>query len=299
VQLDETTTDASDATRSACFAALSDIGRVRSENQDACGTFRDAAGRQLFVVADGMGGHRGGSTASRLCVETLGRCFEQSSGALAECLERAIDEANRAVLAQSQRDAALAGMGTTVVAFALEGTRGFAAWVGDSRAYRLRGAELAPLTEDHSLVAAWVRQRVLTAEQAALHPRRNELLHCIGLDEHVPAALREVELRPGDRVLLCSDGLWGSVPEPEIAQLAAREPLEAAVAALVARANAGGGPDNITVQLARIPADEPPSAPPPVLRMGAHSRHIVAALVLGLALGLAWLAASFLLGRAG
>jgi len=296
VHATETKTSAPDASRAPMFAMLSDTGLVRKENQDACGAFCDSGGNWLWVVADGMGGHKGGSTASRICVETIGRRFEKSPVSLEDGLKEAIAEANRAVLDTSRMDVALGGMGTTVVAFLLSGQRrGWVAWVGDSRAYRVRDGGIELLTEDHSLVAEWVRQRVITSEQAATHPRRNELLHCIGLDEHVPVALREVDVAPGDRILLCSDGLWGTLSEREIAEVAGRENVQAAVAVLVERANARGGPDNITVQLAAVPGRS--SAAPvstaalraaPALRVW-PTVALAAGVAVALACGIAWL----------
>ena len=154
-----------------------DVGRQRSENQDAFGDFEDDLGYRLLVVADGMGGHRGGATASRICVETLGEAFRGSSDPLPDRISRGLELSSERIQEQAERDPNLEGMGTTAVALAFT-PRGEAvvAWVGDSRAYRLRDGQLEQLTEDHSLVAEWVRLGVISSDEAASHPRRHELL---------------------------------------------------------------------------------------------------------------------------
>lgn len=252
------------------FASLSDVGVTRSENQDACGEFEDGGGGRLLVLADGMGGHRGGATASRICVETVGELFVRSDAPLGERLRSGIERANQRVWSGSQSDPDLRGMGTTAVALAFGPDRSaWIGWVGDSRGYRLRSGRLEPLTEDHSVVAEWVRMGVLSAEEAETHERRNELLRCVGAQETVEVDVRPVEVRDGDRFLLCSDGLCGYVPEAEIAAVLGFEAPETAVRRLVEKANGAGGFDNVTVQIATVggPAPLPDSAlraaPPP------------------------------------
>jgi PPM family protein phosphatase len=252
-------------------AYLADIGRARSENQDACGAFCDAAGNRLFVVADGMGGHRGGATASRICVQTLGRAFEASGDALGRRLHDGIAEAGDAIQAAAEEDPGLGDMGTTAVALALgRDGEAWVAWVGDSRAYRLRAGTIERLTEDHSIVAEMVRRSLIRPEEAASHPRRSELLRCIGPSSQLEIDLQRVDVADGDRFLLCTDGLWGQVGDAEIAAVAGVETPERAVARLVELANLRGGPDNITVQIAAlsgaaaVPLQAPlPAAPAP------------------------------------
>lgn len=239
-------------------ASHTDVGRIRSHNEDDCGIFRSESGHVLLVVADGMGGHRGGATASRMAVETLGRVFRDAAiAATLEnpelLLERAFDEANSTIYQASVGDSGLRGMGTTVVAllWTAEG-RVWVAHVGDSRAYRLHGSALEPLTEDHSLVAELQRRGLITAEEALVHPRRNEILRSIGVLPAVETEVRSVDAVAGDRFALCTDGLSGVVRDPEIAEVLLAEPPEQAVRILVDRANQYGGPDNITVQVASI-----------------------------------------------
>ncbi len=244
-------------------AYRSDVGRVRAANEDDGGSFRRADGARLLVVADGMGGHRGGATASREALATIAGAFAAGASAgssdPAEALRTAIELANEHIHAIAAGDPGLAGMGTTVVAFLLGADgRGTVAHVGDSRAYRLRGGRLEALTTDHSVVAEMLRRGALTAEEAAYHPRRNEILRSVGVLENVDVEIGEVELADGDWILLCSDGLGGVVSDAEIeevlvAALSAPQPLERAAEALVDLANECGGPDNVTVALLALP----------------------------------------------
>ena len=244
-------------------ASHTDVGRLRTHNEDDCGEFRSEPGDLLLVVADGMGGHRGGATASRMAVETIGRVFQARAGEFGkpddpgtpddptQLLARAFRQANEAIYQASLDDASLRGMGTTVVSLLCGADGGvWVAHVGDSRAYQLRDGELVQLTEDHSLVAELQRRGLITAEEALVHPRRNEILRSIGVVPEVETEIRRLEARAGDRFALCSDGLSGVLRDPEIASILAREAPDQAVKTLVDRANQQGGPDNITVQIA-------------------------------------------------
>lgn len=234
-------------------AAQSDVGRTRSENQDAFGEFSKPSGERLFVVADGMGGHRGGATASRLCVAAIGQAFSDGSDPAEPRLRRGVELANVSVHAAAKNDSELSGMGTTVVALVLapDGS-GALGWVGDSRAYRFRDGALERLTTDHSVVGEMMRTGAITAEESESHPRRNELLRAIGPNAAVEPEMLALRHEPGDRFLLCSDGLWGLVPEAELATVLGNESPEHAVKKLIAMANERGGPDNVTVQIASV-----------------------------------------------
>jgi protein phosphatase len=235
-------------------ASLSDVGRVRSVNQDACGEFASSDGARLFVLADGMGGHRGGETASRVAVGTIGEVFRASSEGPEASLHRAFEVANQRVYEQAKQDVELAGMGTTAVALLFcGGGTGWVAHAGDSRAYRLRAGRIEALTADHSLVAEFERRGIVTPEEAAVHPRLNELLRSIGAEASVQVDITPLTVEPGDCYLLCSDGLWSLVSDSEIATVVRRERPADAVRVLVDMANARGGADNVTVQVARIP----------------------------------------------
>jgi PPM family protein phosphatase len=232
--------------------AGTDVGRVRSGNEDSY-----FCGRTVFAVADGLGGHQGGEVASAAAVEPLaaldGREFAEP-GEAAEALAAAILEGNSAILERAAGDPGLWGMGTTVTAAALAGERHLQlAHVGDSRAYLLRDGSLDQLTTDHTVVGELVRRGRLTPEQAAIHPERSILTRAVGLDPRVPVDTPDpVELRDGDQVLLCSDGLTEAVDDDRIAELlSAGADGEAACRSLIDAANAAGGPDNITVVLLR------------------------------------------------
>ena len=232
--------------------AGSDVGLVRSGNEDSY-----FCGRTVFAVADGLGGHQGGEVASAAAVEPLaaldGREFAEP-GEAAEALVAAIREANSAILDRAAGDPDLWGMGTTVTAAAVAGGRRLQlGHVGDSRAYLLRDGSLEQLTTDHTVVGELVRRGRLTPAQAAIHPERSILTRAVGLDPRIPVDTPDpLELRDGDQVLLCSDGLTEAVDDDRIAELlSAQADGNAACQALIDAANAAGGPDNITVVLLR------------------------------------------------
>ena len=238
------------------WGGASDVGRVRSNNQDNYLAREDMG---LWVVADGMGGHRGGEVASQIVCDTLGRSFTSHT---IDGLVDAIESANAAVYQAGSGDPELSGMGTTVVAIALvddeHGDEVLAiANVGDSRAYRLAGAELEQLTNDHSLVADLVREGSLSPEEAAVHPQRNILTRVLGVYDDVPVDVLAVVPHHGDRYVLCSDGLFNEVPESGIAAVLRRlaDPADAAHE-LVRLANEGGGRDNVTVVVVDVVDDD-------------------------------------------
>jgi serine/threonine protein phosphatase PrpC len=234
--------------------AGTDVGLARSGNEDS-----HLRGRTVFAVADGLGGHQGGEVASAMAVEPLaaldGHAFADAQRA-AEALAEAIREANLAILRRARSDPELWGMGTTVSAAAVAGDRVLQlAHVGDSRAYLLRaGAPLRQLTTDHTVVQEAVARGLLTRQQAAVHPQRGVVTRAVGLDPQVPVDLPEpLELEAGDQVLLCTDGLTEVVGDERIAAvLASQADGDDACRALIAAANQGGGPDNVTVVLLRV-----------------------------------------------
>jgi protein phosphatase len=245
------------------IASLSHIGRVRTSNQDCCGEIDNAAGWRALVVADGMGGHQGGEVASQLAVVTIGTVLRESHEEPAQALRKAFLSANEVILEAARSNPRYAGMGTTGVAL-LFPTQGDAwvAHVGDSRAYLFRDGKLIALTADHSYVAELQRRGVLSAADAAVHPRRNEVLRSIGGEPELEVEIRPVVAKPGDRFLLCTDGLWGCVPEPELVNALSNARPQDAVRMLVDLANHHGGPDNVTVQLARLPEEARSAAGP-------------------------------------
>jgi protein phosphatase len=237
-----------------------DIGLVRERNEDGY-----LVRPPLFAVADGMGGHRGGEVASRLALETLERPGD------APLAER-VREANRVVYERSMLDRSVAGMGTTLTAAVLEGDRLRLAHVGDSRAYLLREGRLERLTEDHTMVHQMVRQGRLTEEEAAWHPYRSVLTRALGTEPDVPVDEAVVQVRPGDRVLLCTDGLTSMVEEARIGEVlrTTPDPQEAADR-LVEAAIAAGGLDNVTVVVLDLEED-PDEATPRTVGKGGGRR---------------------------
>jgi PPM family protein phosphatase len=230
---------------------LTDPGRVRQSNQDS---FRIVRELGLYMLADGMGGARGGERASLLAVETVTKAIARSSHRDAAALLGAVEEANDLVLAEATRDPNLEGMGTTLVA-ALETKANDVAIasVGDSRAYLLHGGELRAITQDQT----WVQEvgRSLGLDEAALrtHPMRHVLTMAVGVAAAVRILYYAVELEPLDLLLLTTDGLHGVVGEDQIKRILedTATSLEAKCEQLVATANDAGSPDNVTVVLMR------------------------------------------------
>jgi protein phosphatase len=219
--------------------SATDIGRVRERNEDSM-----LVDPPLDVVADGMGGHRGGQVASQVALEAMEELETGDGGSLAEHVRRA----NRAVWDRSVEDERLSGMGTTLTAARIDGGSALIAHVGDSRAYLLRDGSLRQLTTDHTLVARMVRSGEITEAEAEVHPHKNVLTRALGTDEQVEVDEDSIALVDGDRLLLCSDGLTGMVTEDQIqAILETSEQPQQAADRLVKAANRAGGIDNITV----------------------------------------------------
>lgn len=235
------------------------VGRVRTENQDACtDVVHPRKPMRLLLTADGMGGHRGGSVAARLAVETGGETFTEADSPSGELARKILDDANHRIHTASRERAEVAGMGSTGVALLL-GPRGRAwvAHVGDSRLYRLRAGRLDRITDDHSLVAELVRAGRISEEEARSHPRRNQLQRALGVQVPVQISLRELEVQPGDRYLICSDGMWGAIDEAEIASVLGERDPESAVRELIERSVYEDGSDNSTVQVVAVPGEAP------------------------------------------
>jgi protein phosphatase len=227
-------------------AALSDIGLHRRTNEDSF-----VAAPPLFAVCDGMGGAEAGEVASALAVETLAARFAAGEG-----IATAARAANAAVFARAAQRREESGMGTTLTALVVDDDEGHFAHVGDSRAYRLRDGVLEQLSADHSLVGAMVREGQLTREEAAAHPQRSILSRALGTEADVEVDEFSADLRPGDVLLLCSDGLSGEVGDDTIRELlGAAAPAEAA-RALVDAALAAGGHDNVTAVVVRVEAGD-------------------------------------------
>jgi len=228
--------------------ALTDIGLHRKTNED---TFVVAA--PLFAVCDGMGGAQAGEVASGLAAETLAAAVADGRPLLA-----AAEQANAAVFQRAHVDREHTGMGTTLTAVVLADDTGHFVHIGDSRAYLLRAGVLEQLSDDHSLVAEMVRDGRLSAEEAVTHPHRSILSRALGTEALARIDEFEVDLRAGDVLLLCSDGLSGAVPPEAIRKALGRADPDDAAARLIAEARKHGGPDNITAVVLRL--DEPRAA---------------------------------------
>jgi PPM family protein phosphatase len=241
-------------------AAATDVGRRRTGNED-CFSLWTADGGQpqaadtLLVVCDGMGGSNAGEIASRMAVDTVVREIAAAApDDTATALARAVQTANTEIFEYSRTHADLNGMGTTCTVLALHGDGVLVAHVGDSRAYLVRGHHARQITTDHSLVAQLVARQQLTPEEARHDPRRNVVTRSVGVAPEVEVDVIAVgePLHDGDTLVVCSDGLHGQMSDSEIASLAVSTSLDDACRDLIALANERGGPDNITVALARF-----------------------------------------------
>ena len=257
---------------------LSDVGLVRTNNEDsfliASPTHfvnRNPAelngiipqNGTMFLVADGMGGAQAGEVASRMAVETVGRNFIDALGkqvvvdqqSLITALTETIREANELIFQQGQKRTELNGMGTTLTAAIVLGGTILFAQLGDSRAYLARKGVISQMTKDQSLVAQMVASGSLTPEEAKTHPKRNVILQALGIQNQVDVAITLTELRRGDQIVLCSDGLSGKVDAEEIKEFLEKFEPKAACQGLVRMARERGGEDNITVIVARFNGD--------------------------------------------
>jgi protein phosphatase len=242
------------------FASLSDRGRVRLNNEDAHGQFVPETSAEIeergevFVVADGMGGHRGGEIASRIAVRTILAFYTAESGTdRAKALARAFHEANETIIQEAVADSTLFGMGTTCTALALHQGRAYFAHVGDSRCYLLRRGKILQVTTDHSIVGEMVRSGIISDEDARTHPKRNVITRSLGAQPDVVAETPDsIELQRGDTFLLCSDGLTAYLSDIDLTVVLTTNPPEAACKKMVQMANEQGGRDNITVQVITI-----------------------------------------------
>jgi PPM family protein phosphatase len=237
--------------------AATDIGKGRSGNED---DHLVDAERRLYAVADGMGGHRAGEVASATAIEALQEAYRAGAA-----LDEAVGEANAAVYAKASTNLDMRGMGTTLTAVALQGDHtALLGHVGDSRAYLMRDGTVTQVTDDHSLVEQLVREGRLSPEEALHHPQKAIITRALGVDPDVEVDTYTVDLRPGDRLLLCSDGLTNMVSNDDIAATLGRQPdPQQAAQTLVDLANEAGGDDNITVVVIEAVDDSSAEDPGP------------------------------------
>ncbi len=254
-------------------AQLTDVGRKREHNEDNMAyvipkdpqvmTKKGA----LFIVADGMGGHAAGEVASEIAVDTVSNTYYQDdSEDVAASLLQAIKRANALIHQRAAENMLRSGMGTTCVAAVLRGNMAYIANVGDSRAYFMRNGQVKQVSQDHSWVAEQVRAGLLTDDQARTHAQRNVITRCLGTQADVDIDIFTEELREGDALVLCTDGLSGLVSDDEIRRTVEQYVPQESVYHLIEQANNNGGPDNITAIVLRVleVGVEPPGVRRPV-----------------------------------
>ena len=234
--------------------SATDIGQKRTMNQDFIFTSEDSVGNlpNLFVVADGMGGHNAGDFASRYGVSVLVESVRKDRNFNpVKILRNAIEAANREVFSQAQMDPAMAGMGTTTVVCTIVGGYAYVANVGDSRLY-VAGSDLTQITQDHSLIAEMVRLGELTPEQGKNHPDKNIITRAVGTSQDVKIDFFDIKLEQGNQILMCSDGLTNMVEDARIFEILQDQEAEDKVQKLIDEANANGGKDNIAIVMVEI-----------------------------------------------
>jgi len=245
------------------YAAKTDVGMKRTHNEDYFSLVED---EQLFIVADGMGGHASGEVASKMSAETISEFYQRtrededatwpykmdrSLSYIENRLVCSVKLANLRIFETASRDIRFKGMGTTIVCTLVCGDKLYVSHVGDSRVYRVREGEISQLTRDHSLLEDYKEAKPdMTEEEERNFPHKNVITRALGMRETVQVDIRGHQIKSGDVFVLCSDGLSGMVTDPQINDIVTRsKSLERAVAELVDAANRAGGTDNVTVLL--------------------------------------------------
>lgn len=248
--------------RAVSYAGLSDTGRQRNSNQDRWGV---DPSESLFIVADGVASSHHGDRAAEIVVDSLPKYLHRhlasvtlDDPAARERLANAIAEISKDLRTQGDNNPELAGASTTVVAALVVGLRALVGHLGDSRGYLYRDRQLHRLTRDHSLVQALIDAGEVDAQDARGHPSRSVITRHVGMTPPAHPDVAAVELRPGDRIMLCSDGLHGAVDDASLARiLGAQHNPRDTCAALIGAANEAGGPDNVTAVVIDIPRQQP------------------------------------------
>jgi len=242
-------------------AGMTDVGRVRERNEDA---YLVDTPHGLFIVADGLGGHSAGDRAAQMATSflpgiihsKLGVAPEPSSSGdsmIGDLLGKSVEELSRLIRETGNSQIECKGMGTTVVAALITARHLHIASMGDSRGYLLRGGRMRQITEDHSIVSLLLRHGEITQQEAETHPAIGRLSRFAGMDSDVTATTKTIELEAHDRILLCTDGLWGMLPDHVLLRiLSSGDAPEKACSDLLAAANEAGGSDNLTVVLCDI-----------------------------------------------
>ncbi|MEM6764657.1 MAG: Stp1/IreP family PP2C-type Ser/Thr phosphatase [Bacteroidota bacterium] len=237
--------------------AVTDVGSVRESNEDNLVFIRPfdsnirASHGCLAIVADGMGGHKSGEVASKMAVDIISRDYFDTDYHILEALKRAFDKANKSIFQKASRKASLKGMGTTCTAAVLLGDRIFLGHVGDSRAYLLKGDTLHQLTHDHTYVQHLIDTGEITHKESLTHPQRNVITQAMGTTPKLRAdfILHELCLQEGDKLLLCSDGLYEYFRPDELGHLLRTRDLSDSAHEMIALSKQRGGHDNISVLL--------------------------------------------------
>jgi serine/threonine protein phosphatase PrpC len=251
----------------------SDKGRVRSSNQDS-----GYAGNNLFIVADGMGGHAGGDIASALATQRVAKIDDvyPSKVKAVNALSTEMAEANKQLVDTVDSFGYLDGMGTTMDALLFSGNTASIVHIGDSRVYWLRDGVMSQVTKDHTFVQKLIDAGRITPEEALVHPRRNVLMKVLGDSQQEPEFdVHHIEIQPGDRFLLCSDGLCGVVPEPILEENMKVTSLDEATDLLVAEAKEYGAPDNVTVILVEVRESNDNLASQNITWLGSAANEVV------------------------
>ncbi|AUZ26356.1 protein-serine/threonine phosphatase PrpC [Bacillus cabrialesii] len=240
-------------------ALKTDTGKIRQHNEDDAGIFKGKDEFLLAVVADGMGGHLAGDVASKMAVKAMGEKWTEAEtipAAPAACEEWLIEQilaVNSKIYDHAQAHEECQGMGTTIVCALFTGKTVSVAHIGDSRCYLLQDDDFIQVTEDHSLVNELVRTGEISREDAEHHPRKNVLTKALGTDQSVSIDTRSFDIEPGDKLLLCSDGLTNKVEGTELKDILQSDSApQEKVNLLVDKANQNGGEDNITAVLLEL-----------------------------------------------
>ncbi len=255
------------------YSGKSDIGPIRSENQDSFGKFPTdnlnlyTEKGQLFVVADGMGGHLGGKEASSIAVKTIHDIYFSDASDAPSSLKKAVDTANYYIYTAAEKSEQFRGMGTTCTVLLLKDNKGFIAHIGDSKIYRIEitSHKIEQLTEDHTKVHEMVKEGLLTKEEAEIYPAKSVLSRALGVGPEVNADFKNITIEKNQIYILCSDGLSG-ISKEELMQTVLTYPPDVSCGKLIDLANERSGKDNVTVLVAKIGtaessnSDDPPAA---------------------------------------
>lgn len=241
------------------YSFLSDIGKVRKVNEDAVGLFKNQQHQFLGLVADGIGGNRGGDVASAMIVQHLGYLFEEATFDNLEdaeqWLQKQVQVENNLLIQKGKEYADLEGMGSTLVSILIDSNNCIISNIGDSRCYRLRDGELEQISHDHSLVNELIKEGATTQEEAAHHPQKNVIIKTLGINHDAQMDNYSLKVQRNDLFLLCTDGLSKLVSTPKIKSiLMSDSSLEEKCQQLITQARVNGDDDNITALL--ITADE-------------------------------------------